>query len=163
MRAPAFFCLFLIGALACARPPAALPVDECTLQTPLVPGVPGSPGHLIPSELRSEGASELATLMRTMKSDLEAARGSIEAGQRIPPMYARHRKLRCAWPTGLEDRNPVFEASAIAYLQLVRALDEKPADLRTAYEGVVTGCLACHATSCPGPITAIEKLRMTPR
>ncbi len=153
----------------CSRPSggvdaavAAVEVD-CTLQTPLSPGVPGSPGHFIPSQLNPNGASELASLMREMKADLEAARLAIEAGAPFAPMYARHRKIRCAWPTALEERNPAFEASAIAYLQWVRMLDSKPADLRSAYEGVVGGCLACHANSCPGPILAIEKLRLLPR
>jgi hypothetical protein len=153
----------------CSRPspaPAAVPApveEECTLQTPLKPGVPGSPGHFIPSDINANGASELATLMREMKADLEAARAAIEKGERVAPMHARHRKIRCAWPTGLEDRNPVFEASAISYLQQVRTLDSSPADVRAAYEGVVAGCLACHANSCPGPISAIEKLRLLPR
>ena len=140
------------------------PIEEaCTLQTVLEPGIPGSPGHLIASDLNVNGASELATLMRAMKSDLESARASMERGEPVAPMYARHRKIRCAWPTGLEDRNPRFDASAITYLQRVRTLDSRPADLPAAYEGVVAGCLACHANSCPGPISAIEKLRLLPR
>ena len=151
---------------ACSRPtPAPAPAEEaeCTLQTKLVPGIPGSPGHLISSELNINGASELATLMRMMKADLEAARAAIEHHAPLVPMYARHRKIRCAWPTGLEDRNPTFEASAISYLSLVRTLDSRPADLEAAYGNVVSGCLGCHATSCPGPISAIEKLRLLPR
>ena len=99
-----------------------------------------------PSEVNANGASELASLMRVMKADLEAARVAIERGEPIAPMHPHHRKIRCAWPTGLEDRNPTFEASAITYLQLVRTLDSRPADLRAAYGGVVAGCLACHAT-----------------
>ena len=39
-------------ALACVQ--KAAPIEEtCTGQTPLVPGVPGSPGHLLPSEIDS--------------------------------------------------------------------------------------------------------------
>ena len=150
----------LILVCACSRTPApAVVEDACTLQTPLKPGIPGSPGHLIPSAINANGASELATLMRAMKADLEAAQGSIARGEPIPSMLPRHRKIRCSWPTGLEDRNPAFDASAIAYLAQVRTLDARPADVGAAYDGVVSACLACHANSCPGPITAIEKLR----
>ncbi len=151
---------------ACQRTPApdAGPAEpECTGNTALVPGVPGSPGHLIPSEVNQNGASELATLMRAMKADLETARVAIEKGEPTAPMFSKHRKIRCAWPTGLEDRNAVFDASAVTYLQLVRNLDLHPKDPRAAYEAVVGGCLACHATACPGPVSLIEKLRLLPR
>lgn len=154
--------LILAGCTKPSAPPVAAE-EECTLQTKLVPGVPGSPGHLIASELNSNGASELATLMRMMKKDLEDARTAIERAEPIAPMHPRHKKIRCAWPTGLEDRNPVFEAGAINYLQRVRTLDSRPADPSAAYAGVVDGCIACHLTSCPGPISAIEKLRLLPR
>lgn len=140
-------------------PPAAEP--ECTLQTKLVPGVPGSPGHLLPSDLNPNGASELAALMRAMKTDLEQARTQIAEGKPVTPMHARHRKMRCAWPTSLDDRTPVFEQSAITYLSLVKALDDQPSV--ATLNGAVSGCLACHATACPGPIPVIEKLKMLPR
>ncbi|MBS1149491.1 MAG: hypothetical protein H6Q89_1189 [Myxococcaceae bacterium] len=147
-------------AAAVAIAPPAPVEDDCTLQTELKPGIPGSPGHLLPSEINMNGASELAMLMRVMKADLEAARTALDNGEPIGPMHARHRKIRCSWPTALEDRNPTFEANAISYLLLVRAFDAKPAEPRAAYEGVVSGCLACHATSCPGPIQAIETLHL---
>jgi len=155
---------FLLPACQRSAAPDAGPAEpECTLNTPLVPGVPGSPGHLIASDINQNGASELATLMRAMKEDLQTARHAIEKGDPTAPMFARHRKIRCAWPTGLEDRNAVFEASAVTYLQLVRQLDARPADPRAAYEAVVGGCLACHATACPGPVSLIEKLRLLPK
>ncbi len=153
----------VIAVSSCAKPAPAIAEDECTLQTRLVPGVPGSPGHLIASEINLNGASELATLMRAMKADLEVARTAIEKGEPVAPMLPRHRKIRCAWPTGLEDRNAVFDASAVNYLQAVRTLDSRPGDPRAAYEAVVGGCLACHANACPGPISLIEKLRLLPR
>lgn len=150
----------------CTKPPVAVPdaavvEEECTLQTKLVPGVPGSPGHLLPSEINVNGASELAALMRTMKADLESAGVAIAAGKPVPPMHPRHRKMRCSWPTGLDDRNPVFEANAVSYLGFVRALDAKPTP--ETHDAVVGACLTCHATACPGPIPVIEKLRMLPK
>ena len=148
-----------VAAVALAPAPVE---DDCTLQTELKPGIPGSPGHLLPSEINMNGASELAALMRTMKADLEAARIALEKSAPLGAMHPRHRKIRCSWPTALEDRNPTFDANAISYLQLVRAFDAKPADPRAAYEAVVSGCLACHATSCPGPVEAIHTLHLAP-
>jgi hypothetical protein len=137
------------------------PADDCTLETPLVPGVPGSPGHLIPSDINPNGSSELAEMMRTMQRDLGAAREAILAGRPVAPMHARHRKMRCAWPTAASDRNPAFDAFAQGYLANVSALETAPAEGRAAaFTAVLDACKACHQQSCPGPITAIDAMRL---
>lgn len=141
-----------------AQPPPPAPVDDCTFETKLVPGVPGSPGHLIASERNPNGASELATHMRTMVDDLKDARAKVLAGQAVPPLKAKHRKLRCAWPTSLSDRTPAFDAMAQAYLARVAEFDAKPADPKAAYTGVVAACRACHEQTCDGPIAVIDGL-----
>jgi hypothetical protein len=160
----------LLGLCGCNRAPAAAPptapkaeapLEPCTLETPLQPGVPGSPGHLIPSERNPNGASELATLMRTMVADLEQTKASLEQGRAPPqPLWRRHRKMRCAWPTDASDRNASFDAMAITYLAQVKALDERPPDARAAFGGVLAACEACHEHTCPGPIAVINTLKL---
>lgn len=153
----------MLSLLACARtepvrdagPPA--PLDDCTLATPLVPGVPGSPGHLIASERNPNGASELAALMRTFVDDWSAARTALEADAGVPPRFATHRKLRCAWPTVPSDRTAAFDAMARRYLDAVQAFDAAPQ--RERYERVLDGCKACHEATCGGPLVVIEGLR----
>lgn len=136
---------------------AGPPPDECTLTTVLEPGVPGSPGHLIASERNPNGASELATLMRTFVDDWKAARVALEADAGVSARLPTHRKLRCAWPTDAADRNPVFDGFAVGYLEKVKAFDARPS--REKYEGVLDGCKACHEVSCGGPLEVIEGLR----
>lgn len=140
--------------VACTK---ATPVDECTLATPLVPGVPGSPGHFIASDINPNGASELAMLMRTFVADWKAARGAVEAGTPLPKRFPVHRKLRCAWPTDAHDRNAAFDALAVSYLEAVKKFDVTPS--RETYEGVLDGCRACHEVTCGGPLEVIEGLR----
>jgi hypothetical protein len=156
--------------LGCAKPSVA-PVDagakaavqtvepDCSLTTPLVPGVPGSPGHLIPSERNPNGDSELAALMRRMQSEVETARGMVMKGEVPAPMYAGHRRIRCSWPTEAKDRDEGFDALAVNYLSAMKKLDA-PGDKKAAFAGVVGACRACHERSCPGPLTAIEKLEL---
>ena len=136
--------------------------DDCTLATVLTPGIAGSPEHLIASERNPNGDSELAALMRMMQSDLEAARGTLLAGGTLPALHPGHRKIRCAWPTVTDDRNASFDANAAAYLLRVKSLDAATteASRKAAYESVISGCLACHAVTCPGPIAAITPLRL---
>lgn len=136
--------------------------ETCSGSTPLTPGVPGSPGHLIPSELNPNGASELATLMRRFVSDLRETRAAITSGEPSLELWSRHARLRCAWPTDPADRNEAFDAQALVYLALVRSLDSASSEgeRRKAYEAVLDGCRACHEASCPGPIELIESLRL---
>jgi hypothetical protein len=141
-----------------AKPVARAVEDDCTFDTKLVPGVPGSPGHLIASERNPNGDSELAAHMRTMVDDLKDARAKVLAGQPVAPLKAKHRKIRCAWPTSLSDRTPAFDAMAQAYLVKVAELDAKPADVKAAYTGVVAACRACHEQTCDGPIAVIDGL-----
>lgn len=145
-----------------AQPAAAAvtAADDCTYQTVLTPGVPGSPGHLIPSDINPNGASELATLMRAMVADLEQGKAALEKGEAPAPMWSRHRKLRCSWPTDSADRNATFDGMAIAYLEQVKALDAKPAQPKEAFNAVVAACQACHENSCPGPIEKIVTLKV---
>jgi cytochrome c553 len=140
-----------------ATPPAE---EDCTLATALTPGVPGSPGHLIPSDTNPNGASELAMLMRSMVADLEKGKQALEKGEALEPMWPRHRKMRCSWPTDPSDRNEAFDAMAVTYLAQVKALDAKPANLRAAFNRVVAACQACHENSCPGPIEKIASLKV---
>jgi hypothetical protein len=142
---------------ASAEPPAQ---SACTLETALVPGVPGSPGHLIASDINPNGASELAALMRVMQHDLATARDAILSGASVPSMSAAHAKMRCAWPTDPSDRNASFDALAQVYVGAVQALETAPPEAqRAAHDRVLDTCVACHQTTCLGPIPAIQALR----
>ena len=141
-------------------PPPPPVVDDCTLETALVPGIPGSPGHLIASERNPNGASELANHMRLMVDDVRDAKAKVLAGQPVPALWQKHRKLRCAWPTAASDRNVAFDAMAQHYLAKVRELDAKPADMKAAFTGVVGACRSCHEATCDGPIAVIDGLTL---
>lgn len=138
-------------------PDAGAPIDDCTLATVLTPGIPGSPGHLLPSERNPNGDSELAVLMRRFVDDWKQARVQLDAGAAVAPKLPAHRRMRCSWPTAAADRNPLFDGYAIGYLSKVKAFDFKPS--RDTYEGALDGCKACHAVTCGGPLEVIEGLR----
>lgn len=154
---------------ACTHHPAGAPVQpECTAETPLVPGIPGSPGHLLPSPRNPNGDSELAALMRRFVEDLTASRAALLSPTTSPgalrprgPLLPVHRRMRCSWPTAPADRTPTFDALAVSYLAQVQALDEAPPEaLRAAHGRVVQACQACHEVSCAGPLEVIEGLKL---
>lgn len=156
---------------ACTKPAAAPPappppapavvaapvVDDCTLETVLKPGIPGSPGHLIPSDINPNGASELATLMRTFVADWKDTKAKLEAGQPVTAKLPVHRRIRCSWPTAKEDRDAKFDGLAVAYLAHVKAFDAAPS--RESYGNVISACAACHEATCGGPLDLINSLR----
>jgi hypothetical protein len=150
--------LWVVLFIGCVRDVRPVDVPECTGQTPLVPGIPGSPGHYVVTDVHPDGASELALLMRGFVDDLKAARADVVAGRAVTPRWSVHRRMRCAWPTSLAERDARYDALAVAYLEQRRALDAH-ADTET-YNRVLSGCLACHESMCPGPIELIEGLRL---
>jgi hypothetical protein len=142
-----------------AATPATPPAEDadCNLSTPLVPGIPGSPGHLIQSARNPNGDSELAVLMRQFVDDLRDARTLAEAGQPVKKLYPTHRKMRCAWPTKPDERNTNYDLRAQSYLAAVRAFDQKPG--KTTYNEIVNGCIHCHSQSCGGPLDFIDGMK----
>lgn len=145
--------------------PAAVSLSaRCSLDTPLEPGVPGSPGHLLPSDINPNGQSELAALMRAMQAHMSETRERLTSGRELGPAPEEQARIRCAWPTTPSDRNPTFDAFAVAYLDALEALHRPGTrdEQVQRYEGVVKACLACHAQSCTGPMAAIEQLHIVP-
>jgi hypothetical protein len=153
----------VLALLAACSQPAPLPLQAaaCTYETPLVAGVPGSPGHLVVTETNPNGQSELALLMRGMQADLRAVKGALEAGQPVPALAAPHGRIRCAWPTTPSDRTATYDAFAQAYLARLPALEAPGAGV-AEYNAALDGCVACHQQSCPGPLAAIQALRLAP-
>ncbi|HEX5050932.1 MAG TPA: hypothetical protein VFZ65_04095 [Planctomycetota bacterium] len=166
MRATLLSFVFVFAACSgeAAAPPAAAESApavagdaDCNLSTPLVPGIPGSPGHLIKSPRNPNGDSELAVLMRKFVDDLRDARTLLEAKQPVAKLYPTHRKMRCAWPTKPEERNEKFDGLAQGYLAAVRAYDTSPQ--QASYNAVIAGCISCHSASCGGPLEFIDGMR----
>lgn len=150
--------------LAPATPAAGAPATDpkaedhdCNLSTPLVPGIPGSPGHLIKSARNPNGDSELAVLMRQFVDDLREARSLMAAGEPLKKLYPVHRKMRCAWPTKPDERNANFDNRAQGYLASVRAFDAEPG--KASYNAILDGCINCHSQSCGGPLDFIDSMK----
>ncbi len=158
-----------IALVACAQAPtpsqsfdsASLPVlrpleVDCDFGAALVPGIPGSPGHLIKSSRNPNGDSELSYVMRRMADDLSAARSAMQSGGAPQSLLKIHRRIRCSWASKPEERNETFDGMARAYLASVQAFDGSPS--RATYNAMVQGCVSCHSMTCRGPIDMIEQL-----
>lgn len=131
---------------------------QCTINTPLIPGIPGSPTNLITSGINPNGDSELSHLMREMLSDLKRLRSEVVANRQLSPLQSNHARIRCTWPNDPDVRSPLFDSLSATYLAALESLQKKPAPNRHDFNAVVAGCLGCHNSFCPGPIHLIQNL-----
>lgn len=145
---------------ACNHPEEPPVAPTCTHETPLKPGVPGSPGHLITSATNPNGQSELAHLMRTMLHDMQARRDALRQGNTPEPLR-NFTKMKCAWPTADGTRSAHYDSMADVMLTTVSEFN-KDTTSGVAYNQVVGACLACHQSACPGPMAAIRPLHWRP-
>jgi|SRR5690606_11919191 len=124
-------------------------------------GAPGSPENKLPSEVNPNGDSELAVVMREMHGDAKVVRGSIIDAKPLPPLPEGQARMLSAWPTDPDVRGPEFDALARDYLGVLEDLHAEGADPHASFDQLVDACVGCHQSFCPGPISAIEKLRIT--
>ena len=132
--------------------------STCNYQTPLKPGILGSPSNLIQLPNRDPGVTELAAIMRYIYDSMKARRNDLIAGKPAKQLTALSdfSKISCAWPTDADTRSPIFDSFARANQLQIKHHEETP-NIDT-FNAVVSGCLSCHQQYCPGPIGAIEGL-----
>jgi hypothetical protein len=102
----------------------------------------------------------LALLMREMYEDMEEIKISVERGEQIKSYLEKHRgllTLRGTVPDKSYQAN--FQVMGSFYLQSLEAMEQSEGEeLESAYQILLSGCLACHTNYCPGPIKRINKL-----
>jgi hypothetical protein len=73
-------------------------------------------------------------------------------------------RIHTATLTDTDKRTQEFEVFADLFVQAHRDIYDTSLDtpLTARYNTAVDLCISCHRNSCPGPISRIEKLRITP-
>jgi hypothetical protein len=111
--------------------------------------------------LNPNGDSELALLMRNMKSSSESLREKIKQGNLPEKFPEEFLKIHTAKPTDSETKKASFDGFADNYLSNLQVLYHSPKeDLTKNYNAVITACANCHSEHCPGPLKAINKLKI---
>lgn len=105
-------------------------------------------------------ASELALLMRDIHANSKDWRASIISGDFETDSLYLFDALTQSTPTKAEVGGPAYEGFAAHYQQKldslmgIRDLSAAP----EAYNNLVSACIQCHQSYCPGPVRTIEKL-----
>ncbi|NEN24465.1 hypothetical protein G3O08_13220 [Cryomorpha ignava] len=112
------------------------------------------------TELKMAEWSELALLMRDIHKDAKSWRKAIDNGTFEQDSIAIYKLLVESKPTDEDVEGPVFEGFAQNYQMALDSLMlSKNIDLAKAkYNNLVTACITCHQTYCPGPVKTIRKL-----
>lgn len=111
--------------------------------------------------LNPNGDSELALLMRNMMSSSKNLKQLIEQGN-IPKEFPEEfKKIHTAQPTDSDTKKESFDGFASNYIANLQNLYNSPKeDLKKNYNAVVAACVSCHSEHCPGPLKAINQLKI---
>lgn len=111
-------------------------------------------------ELVMYSASELALLMEEMYQYNDSIKGLIENGilptQQFPDKFL---KIHTAEMTKTFERNSVYKSFAESFVEYENLISTSTLEnVKTNFNNAINTCIACHQTSCTGPIPRIEKL-----
>jgi cytochrome c556 len=107
------------------------------------------------------GSSELSLLMRKMLHTSESLKEMIKEGNLPKEFPEEFLKIHTAKPTDSETKKASFDGYAENYLSNLHTLYNSPkTELTSNYNAVINSCVSCHTEHCPGPLKAINKLKI---
>lgn len=116
--------------------------------------------QLASTEVKMAEWSELAILMRQIHKDAKQWKKMLEAGELVTDSANIYKQLVESTPTDKTVKGPAFEAFAMNYQQALNEFIETN-DMVMAkekYNNLVSTCISCHQSYCPGPVKTIKKL-----
>ena len=103
--------------------------------------------------------SEMAALMNEMFHESELIKQKVLKGETPENFPERFLKIHTATLTDPSDRNDEFKAFSDVYLaNFERVFEASKDSLQAQYNTAINSCIACHKTTCIGPIPRIKKL-----
>ncbi|WP_440069903.1 hypothetical protein [Tenacibaculum discolor] len=110
-------------------------------------------------ELIMYQSSEMAALMNAMYEGNMTIKNKILEGESIGDFPETYLNIHSAVLTDPADRNVSFEAFSKQYIQNMQQVYSGSKDsLKQNFNQAVNSCIACHKTTCTGPIPRIKKL-----
>lgn len=111
------------------------------------------------TDINPNGSSELALLMRKLFDDGMEMKAQILSGT-VPENKMHNLEMLTAEPTDpSETASPIFKINAESYLEIAQDFsDSDPGSSIQMFNNIVTSCMNCHNSFCPGPKIKIKKL-----
>jgi len=103
--------------------------------------------------------SEMALLMEEMYKTNEDLKKKIVNKEAIGEFSDKFLNIHSAVLTKPKDRDASFEIFSKAFVENQQAIfTASPDEVKDQFNVMVNTCIACHKTTCSGPIPRIEKL-----
>lgn len=103
--------------------------------------------------------SEMALLMEEMYKTNEDLKKKIVNKEAIGEFSNKFLNIHSAVLTKPKDRDASFEIFSKAFVENQQAIfSASPDEVKDQFNVMVNTCIACHKTTCSGPIPRIEKL-----
>jgi hypothetical protein len=107
--------------------------------------------------------SELALLMRKMYDEMKLVKDSINQGYEVKTdFYEEFKRIQTAHATEPEKIDDTYQAMAGAFLDNYSLFEQTAENPTEAFNIMLQNCLVCHQQKCPGPVKAINKLKIQP-
>lgn len=114
-----------------------------------------------PKPLNPNGDSELALLMRKMMHASESMKEMVLQGNLPKEFPEEFMNIHTAKPTDSDTKKASFDGFASSYISNVKTFVSSPKEeLTKNYNAMITACVNCHSEHCPGPLKAINKLKI---
>ncbi len=111
------------------------------------------------TDLNPNGSSELSLLMRQMHKHALQAREDVLNNKVTKGYPAEFHKIYSAAPTTPTTKNQYYNSYADLYMAALKNFSKSNRkNLKENYNNLISGCVVCHTTHCPGPMVLIEKL-----
>ncbi len=105
--------------------------------------------------------SELALTMRSMYDQMKLAHDSLKTGKTISTDYlSKYKSIHTAIATEPEKIDEIYQDMATNFLAAYERFETEAENKSEAFNLMLDACLACHQQKCPGPIKAINKLKL---
>ena len=103
--------------------------------------------------------SEMALLMEEMYKANEDLKNKIINKKAIGDFSEKFLNIHSAILTNPKDRDASFEIFSKAFIENQKAVySASPKEVKDQFNLMVNSCIACHKTTCSGPIPRIKKL-----
>ncbi|SNR80838.1 hypothetical protein [Lutibacter flavus] len=103
--------------------------------------------------------SEMALLMEEMYKTNEVLKNKIINNEDVGEFSDKFLNIHSAILTDPKDRNDSFEIFSKAFIENQQAIfSASQNEVKDQFNIMVNTCVACHKTTCLGPIPRIEKL-----
>ncbi|CAM1370726.1 conserved hypothetical protein [Tenacibaculum sediminilitoris] len=104
-------------------------------------------------------SSEMAALMNTIYEGNMTIKNKILQGELLGGFLETYLNIYSAVLTNPANRNASFEAFSKLYIKNMKQVYSGSKDsLKQNFNQAVNSCIACHKTTCIGPIPRIKKL-----